>query len=125
MNVIRINPSDNDTVVVGGRFDNAGSLNCVNICSYNVPASQWQPLGTGLQGTVNDITYANVSIKIDHNMGIVCVFIIYLFSVVRPACRWQPLYSGGSYVRSNLRYRLPNLVTIQPDSARSCHLSLC
>jgi hypothetical protein len=63
VNVIRVNPSNNDTVVVGGRFDNAGSLNCVNICSLDVQASQWQPLGTGLQGSVNDIAYVNVSLN--------------------------------------------------------------
>jgi hypothetical protein len=63
VNVIRVNPSDNNTVTVAGRFDNAGSLGCVNICSLDVHAAQWQTLGSGLNGEIYDLIYLNVSFK--------------------------------------------------------------
>ncbi|KAJ2955867.1 hypothetical protein NQZ79_g8209 [Umbelopsis isabellina] len=98
VNVIRINPSDNDTVVVGGRFDNAGSLNCVNICSFNVPASQWQPLGTGLQGNVNDITYANSVLLAAGNLSI------------QGVATYAATYNSGSQTWSPFNQTLPGPV---------------
>jgi hypothetical protein len=61
VNVIKVNPTDNNTVIAAGRFDSAGSLGCVNICSWNVQAGQWQSLGSGVQGNISDLTYYNVS----------------------------------------------------------------
>ncbi|KAI8580309.1 hypothetical protein K450DRAFT_237864 [Umbelopsis ramanniana AG] len=59
VNVIKVNPTDNNTIVAAGRFDTAGSLGCVNICSWNVQAAQWQSLGSGVQGKISDFTYYN------------------------------------------------------------------
>jgi hypothetical protein len=63
VNVIRFNPSDNNTVIAAGRFDNAGSLGCVNICSWNVQSAQWQTLGSGVKGKINDVTYYDVRLQ--------------------------------------------------------------
>ncbi|KAG2184143.1 hypothetical protein INT44_009158 [Umbelopsis vinacea] len=59
VNIIKVNPTDNNTIVAAGRFDTAGSLGCVNICSWNVQAGQWQSLGSGVQGKISDFTYYN------------------------------------------------------------------
>ncbi|GAB5587580.1 hypothetical protein Unana1_02480 [Umbelopsis nana] len=70
VNVIRVNPSDNNTVIVAGRFDNAGSLGCVNICSLDVHAAQWQTLGSGVQGSIKDVTYLNSNVIVVGNMSL-------------------------------------------------------
>jgi hypothetical protein len=66
VNIIKVDPTDNNTIVVAGRFDNAGSLGCVNICSWNVQATQWQSLGSGVQGKISDFTYYNVRIQVSY-----------------------------------------------------------
>ncbi|KAJ1979880.1 hypothetical protein H4R33_005614 [Dimargaris cristalligena] len=44
------------TVVVGGRFSRAGSLQCDSVCLFNYQANQWQNLGTGLPGVVTSLS---------------------------------------------------------------------
>ncbi|KAA1084846.1 hypothetical protein PGTUg99_000430 [Puccinia graminis f. sp. tritici] len=42
-------------VVVGGRFQQVGSLSCQSICLWSGPNNQWYSLGNGLKGVVNAV----------------------------------------------------------------------
>lgn len=49
---------DNDKLLVGGRFDNAGSLGCEAVCVYDVRNTRWEtPSSEGIVGTVTDAKF--------------------------------------------------------------------
>jgi hypothetical protein len=50
-----------NTVIVGGSFAQAGSLQCHAICSWDVVGKQWNALGSGIQGDIASVAYAGVS----------------------------------------------------------------
>jgi hypothetical protein len=50
-----------NSVIVAGSFAQAGSLQCRAICSWDVVEKQWNALGSGIQGDIASVTYADVS----------------------------------------------------------------
>ncbi|KAI8064243.1 cortical protein marker for cell polarity-domain-containing protein [Gongronella butleri] len=47
---------DKSKLYVGGAFAKAGSLDCRGVCVLDVQQRQWNPVGTGLDGTVTGLT---------------------------------------------------------------------
>lgn len=56
-------PTQN-AMVVGGNFSSVGSLPCLSVCSFNTASLQWNSLGSGLIGEVNDMIVVDVSNKL-------------------------------------------------------------
>lgn len=54
VNAVATQP-DSSTVFVGGNFDRAGGLTCRTLCYYDTEARQWNPPGSGLSGTINQM----------------------------------------------------------------------
>ena len=50
-----------NTVIVAGSFEQAGSLQCRAICSWDIVGKQWNVLGNGIQGDIASVAYAGVS----------------------------------------------------------------
>lgn len=49
---------DDEKLLVGGRFDNAGSLGCEAVCLYDVANTRWEsPSSDGIAGTVTDAKF--------------------------------------------------------------------
>ncbi|KAG9902510.1 nucleotide-diphospho-sugar transferase, partial [Aureobasidium melanogenum] len=44
-------------VYVGGNFENAGSMSCPSFCMYDTSTGQWMPPTSGLNGTINTMTW--------------------------------------------------------------------
>ncbi|KAI8868227.1 hypothetical protein GQ42DRAFT_164273 [Ramicandelaber brevisporus] len=67
--------SGSTKVIVGGRFDAAGSLPCTNICMWDYDYAQWSPLDGGIEGTVTDVlvldktVYVAGTLRINSNSG--------------------------------------------------------
>lgn len=58
---ITASPSQDDTLIIGGSFSQAGSTTCRAVCSYNIPNKQWSALGAGILGEASAVAYAGVS----------------------------------------------------------------
>lgn len=59
--VVKKQPNANN-LIVAGNFDNVGSLPCVGVCSWDLSASRWSTLGSGLgRGQVRTIAFVEVS----------------------------------------------------------------
>lgn len=52
---------DSTTVIVGGTFDEAGSLPCNNLCQWDSQTLRWTNLGTGIDGQIAALDFAGVS----------------------------------------------------------------
>lgn len=49
---------DDGKLLVGGRFDNAGSLGCEAVCIYDISNTRWEsPSSVGIGGTVTDAKF--------------------------------------------------------------------
>ncbi|KAI9889556.1 MAG: hypothetical protein M1814_005159 [Vezdaea aestivalis] len=57
VNVIAPQPEGSD-VYVGGSFDSAGSLGCAALCVYSTSGNQWNPVASGIGGTVEDAIWS-------------------------------------------------------------------
>ncbi|KAI9067122.1 hypothetical protein FKP32DRAFT_1588934 [Trametes sanguinea] len=54
---ITASPANDDVVIVGGSFAQAGSTACRAICSLDTTNKQWSALGNGIQGDVSAVAY--------------------------------------------------------------------
>lgn len=55
---------DSNTIIVSGNFDQAGSLPCESICSWDSVGLRWVPMGSGIQGAVSALDFAGVSLSL-------------------------------------------------------------
>lgn len=58
VNAIAPQPSSAD-VFIGGSFTSGGSFNCPSLCIWDSARSQWNNPGTGIDGTVQSLTWAD------------------------------------------------------------------
>ncbi|KAF7793786.1 hypothetical protein EIP86_004907 [Pleurotus ostreatoroseus] len=61
---ITASPSQDNTLIIGGSFSQAGSVACRAVCSYNIPNKQWSALGSGIQGEAAAVAYAGDSLDL-------------------------------------------------------------
>ncbi|KAI4722788.1 hypothetical protein E4T48_00995 [Aureobasidium sp. EXF-10727] len=56
VNTVAAQPGSSN-VFVGGNFENAGSMSCPSFCMYDTSSGQWMPPASGLNGTINAMTW--------------------------------------------------------------------
>ncbi|CAO3637622.1 unnamed protein product [Cunninghamella echinulata] len=63
VNVIR-SSNDKTKIYIGGSFVSVGSLDCVSICQWDTKVRQWNSVGQGLRGNIQDISVGDNMVTI-------------------------------------------------------------